>query len=126
MRGLITKQQVKELFAYKDGHLYWLVTQNCKAVAGSRAGFYRASSNSIRVVYQQKEYVAARLIFLLRYGWIPKCVFHKDRNPFNNRIENLHAEHPRRKGEKQNQSAATHASMLLLHARSKRLWRAIA
>ena len=35
---------------------------------------------------------AHNIIFFMHYGFIPKRVVHFDRDPMNNRIENLHPE----------------------------------
>ena len=76
---MITKDNVKELFDYKDGNLYWKKT-------GKKAG---CATQYVRVGYQKKKYLAHRIIWLWHNGEWPDVCDHIDQNPLNNRIENL-------------------------------------
>ena len=85
---MITQEQVKKLFDYRNGELYWMINP-CKNVkigdmAGSlnNKGYKRTSIN-------KKIYSIHRLIFLMHYGYLPQCLDHIDGNKTNNKIENL-------------------------------------
>lgn len=88
---MITQQQVKELFDYKDGELYWkkpLKTAQCNYTVGDKAG-KKHSAGYIQVCLKRKLYLAHRLIFLWHHGYLPKVIDHIDGNKCNNRIENI-------------------------------------
>ena len=85
---MITQEQVKKLFDYRNGELYWMINP-CKNVkigdmAGSlnNKGYKRTSIN-------KKIYSIHRLIFLMFHGYLPKVLDHIDGNRLNNQIENL-------------------------------------
>lgn len=84
----MNKSLLNELFEYRDGHLYWLKPSSNRVKIGQKAG---AEDNKgyRRVRVSGKDYLAHRLIFLYHHGWLPEFVDHKDRDPRNNRIENL-------------------------------------
>jgi hypothetical protein len=85
---IISQEQLKEFFDYKDGNLYWKI-KKCRNVAiGQKAGSYAPRGN-IDIMINGKVYKAHRLIFLFHYGYLPKILDHKDGNPLNNKIENL-------------------------------------
>lgn len=89
-RDLITAERVRELFSYdaNTGLLTRLMrTPNTKVgdVAGSRdsRGYMRVSINDVL-------YLVHRVVWLHYYGVQPlQMIDHKDRNPSNNKIENL-------------------------------------
>jgi hypothetical protein len=84
---VITQDQVKDLFEYRDGELYWKVSlSNIKA--GTKTGCVN-SNGYLQTTINGKNYRTHRLIFLMFYGWFPKCIDHKDNNPLNNKIDNL-------------------------------------
>lgn len=88
----LTKELLIFSFNYKDGFLFWKNTNKhnrCKSesIAGCIAdinGFKR------RVIgFNGKRYYAYKLIFIYHNGYIPKEIDHIDRNPLNDKIENL-------------------------------------
>ena len=86
----LTQERVRELFDYReDGRLVW--TDMCPRPAhigkpaGSvgKNGYWLVGINNV-------SYCLHRIIFLYHYGYMPESVVdHIDRNPSNNRIENL-------------------------------------
>lgn len=84
----MNKSLLNELFEYRDGHLYWLKPNSNRVKIGQKAGS-EDNKGYRRVRVSGKDYLAHRLIFLYHHGWLPEFVDHKDRDPRNNRIENL-------------------------------------
>lgn len=86
----LTQARVRELFDYKDGALYWRIKPSRDTAIGAIAGTVRKDGyRAIR--FEKKQYLAHRLIFLWHHGQVPRFIDHIDRNPRNNRIENLRA-----------------------------------
>jgi hypothetical protein len=85
---MITQDQVKELFEYRAGELYWKVKPAQRVKIGDKAGTAKARGY-IGVKIKRKLYPVHRLIFLMFYGYLPNCIDHIDNNPSNNKIENL-------------------------------------
>ncbi len=84
-----TQEQVKSLFNYKDGDLYWKksLTKNHFEL-NKKAGSLRGNKY-LRVFINKKSYANHRIIFLYHYGYLPKFIDHIDNNKLNNKIENL-------------------------------------
>ena len=86
----LTQDQVKSLFDYKDGNLYWknkttnLSRVKINAIAGSTG-----KKGYLQIGINQKLYLAHRVIFLMHHGYMPDFVDHIDGNKENNFIENL-------------------------------------
>ena len=83
----MTKEQVKKIFQYKDGFLFWKDTYGQKSeIAGhiEKRGYTNISING-------KKYRAHRLIWTYHNGKIPSglVVDHIDCDKTNNKIENL-------------------------------------
>lgn len=79
---------LQETFEYRDGGLYYKKSPNRKIPLGKRAG-HANKDNYIAIGINKKVYKAHRLIFLYHKGYLPKTIDHIDRNPLNNKIENL-------------------------------------
>lgn len=85
----LTQELLKEWFDYNDGKLYWRKTKS-NIIKGSLAGAYGKRVDNRRTIrFNSIIYPASRLIFLWHHGYLPNIVDHKDRDPTNDRIENL-------------------------------------
>lgn len=85
---MITQELVKHLFDYENGILTW----KNPMIHPSRKGCVVGSKNSrgcLIVQINSKMYLVHRLIYLYHHGNLPKYVDHIDRDPLNNKIENL-------------------------------------
>ena len=98
VKPILTQEDVKELFEYRDGDLYWKIDIYCgesnkihKIKIGDKAGGIRLKQNIYYkvVTYQGIKYKISRLIFLMFNGYLPEYITYKDGNTSNTRIENL-------------------------------------
>ena len=83
----LVSNQVRELFDYRDGNLYWK-----KSGRGRKFGTPAGSvlTNGYRHVWiNGKMYYTHRLIFLYHRDYLPKFLDHIDGNKSNNSINNL-------------------------------------
>jgi hypothetical protein len=86
----MTQDQVKQLFDYRNGKLYWKEDRGANKVKGLHAG--SIDSRGYRVVQVNKKiYKEHRLVFLYFNGTLPKTLDHINRDKADNRIENLRA-----------------------------------
>ena len=86
---MITKDNVKDLFDYRDGKLFWAKTVNSKAKAGSEAGAVNGCGYR-HVGYKKKLFMAHRVVWLWHTGqWPDGDIDHISGNRLDNRIENL-------------------------------------
>ena len=70
--------------------LVWLVANGSSVHAGDIAGTYRKTNGRWEISLQGKLFQAHRVVWALMNGSFPAYhIDHKDRNPSNNRIENL-------------------------------------
>jgi hypothetical protein len=89
---MISQQMLKELFDYKDGHLYWKITKGQKKegkIAGSLLRKYGNKTDYWRIGINGKNLKAHRLIWIYHYNYLPAMLDHIDGNGLNNKIENL-------------------------------------
>lgn len=83
----MTKDQLNQLFTYKNGKLFWNLPKK-RIIVGNRAG--TTMSDGYRsVMIDQKRHYEHRIIFMMHHGFLPKELDHIDGNPSNNCIENL-------------------------------------
>jgi HNH endonuclease/AP2 domain len=88
---MLDKNQLSEIFEYKNGFLYWKkkTSTKCSNIKiGDIAGTVRPDGYSA-VKLNYKLYLTHRIIFMMFNGYLPKIVDHIDGNPKNNKIENL-------------------------------------
>jgi len=85
---MITQDQVKKLFTYRDGVLYWKLPNSTRIHAGDRAGTL-TQYGYIQIGIDNKSLLAHRIIYLYFHGYIPSQLDHIDGNRINNKIENL-------------------------------------
>jgi len=85
----ITTESLRELFDYCDGNLIWRVDKY-RSKKGTVAGS-KKTRGYVQVKLNQKLYLLHRLIWLWHGKELPEQLDHIDRNPQNNKIENLRA-----------------------------------
>jgi hypothetical protein len=85
---IITQEYLREIFDYKDGHLYWKKRTSIRITVGKKVG-HLSTDGRIYTRINKKLIAIHRIIFAYHYGYFPKLVDHIDRNPLNNNIENL-------------------------------------
>ena len=84
----LTSEELKKLFSYVDGKLFWNVRPSKRIRVGDEAGSISIYGYR-QVCISRKTYFTHRLIFMMFNGYLPKIVDHIDRDTSNNRIENL-------------------------------------
>jgi HNH endonuclease len=87
---VMTQQEALYHFEYLDGRLIYKnkVPRSSKVALGEEVG-NRRPDGYIKVNFKRKQYYAHRIIYLMHHGFYPDEVDHIDRNPRNNKIENL-------------------------------------
>lgn len=86
---IINESNIKQLFYYSRGELYWKTRPSQAIKIGDRVGFKRRAFPYRQLSYKGKEYLIHRLIFLYHHGYLPDIIDHKNRNKTDNKIENL-------------------------------------
>jgi len=86
---MITQQEVKDIFEYKDNDLYWRSARNNKIKNDRSAGLITRGYSMIGL--KNKKYPKSKIIFLMHHGYIPKRIVFLDKNPHNYSIDNLAA-----------------------------------
>lgn len=87
---MITQVELKKLFHYnpETGIFIRRLRTSPRAAAGSPAGSIY-STGYLHIGIKRKYYLAHRLAWLYMKGYFPKKLDHKDRNPLNNKLDNL-------------------------------------
>lgn len=85
-----TKEQLHQLFEYRDGYLFRKIATSNSVKVGDKAGFLM-KDGYIGVSVNSVGYKLHRIIFMMHHGYFPKEVDHIDNNKLNNKIENLRA-----------------------------------
>lgn len=84
---MLTQEEIRRVFSYKDGKLFWNIKPGPKIRLGSEAG--SPSERYWHIKYKGKSYKRSILIWLYHNERKPEVVEHKDTNKTNDRIENL-------------------------------------
>jgi hypothetical protein len=89
-KQLPTKQELHELFEYRDGELYWRKSLNRKIRVGNKAGTVNELGYCY-ITFKGIKYLAHRIIYSMFNDVLTQelQVDHRDNNPGNNKIENL-------------------------------------
>ena len=85
---MITLDNVRELFDYADGKLFWKITPKNGVPAGSEAGSWKSTGYQY-VTYKHKAMPCHRAIWMWVHGEIPEHIDHIDGDTTNNAVENL-------------------------------------
>lgn len=90
MKNEITQEQVKELFDYRDGELYWKKVIGKHSRIGEKAGtLVNKKYKYLQIRINKQSYRSHKLIFLYHHGYISKGIYHNNGNLLDDRIENL-------------------------------------
>lgn len=85
----IDPAEVRDLFDYADGHLYWRHDRGQRATRGSEAGSRRPDGSYV-VAFARQMYRRSRLVLAWHHGtWPQGLVKHRNDNNADDRIENL-------------------------------------
>ena len=84
----LTCEYLHELFEYRNGMLFWKISPSYRIKAGDQVGCLNALGYW-QTKIKGKKYFIHRLIFLMHHKVLPKFIDHINRNPADNRIENL-------------------------------------
>jgi hypothetical protein len=85
---MLTFEKASQFFEYKDGFLYWKQDRGSCKVKGKVAG-NKSKNGYWEIQFCGIKTHSHRIIFLLHHGYLPKYIDHIDRDPSNNKIENL-------------------------------------
>jgi len=85
---MITQEYAKQLFDCIDGHLVWKINKAKRIKVGDKAGTI-SKDGYVRVFVDGKSYLAHKLVYLIKHGYMPTELDHIDRNKLNNKISNL-------------------------------------
>lgn len=85
----MTQEEIKLIFNYKDGNLYWKIRPATCVNVNDLAGCIRKTDGYHVIRYKNKMQYAHRIVFLYHHGYLPKFLDHINGNKNDNRIENL-------------------------------------
>ena len=94
---MITQAQLKEIFNYVNGELYWKVRPSNFVDLSKPAG--SINNDGYRSISVRRErYQAHRLVYIYHHGFYPIMLDHINNNRSDNRIENLREATARQNG----------------------------
>lgn len=120
---MITQEQLKELFIYRDGNLYWRVRLNSRSSLKKPAGSIKKVDGYRRIGINKTYYYAHRLIWIYHYGEVPLIIDHINGDRSDNRIENLRIANTQQNGGNRfgtKESRSKYKGVVSQEARSKK------
>lgn len=94
---MVTQSQIKDLFNYSDGNLFWKERPSNFVDLSKPAG--SINNDGYRSISVLKErYQAHRLVYIYHYGYFPSILDHINGDRSDNRIENLRPATARQNG----------------------------
>lgn len=88
-----SQEELLALFNYsEDGYLFWKVRHNNRIPADLFAGAW--TRGRLKISIKGAMYFAHHIVWVMHKGGKPVPLDHKDRNPGNNRIDNLRPASP--------------------------------
>lgn len=88
----MTQEYLRQILEYRDGNLYWRISNRGHIKAGDLAGTTkRDGKHYFTVTISQKKYSVHRIVWIMINGDIPDGmeIDHINRDRYDNRIENL-------------------------------------
>jgi hypothetical protein len=85
---MLTVEKIHSLFVYRDGNLYKKLKSG--ALATKPSGTI-SHNGYVKITIDGTSYLLHRVIYFLHNNLLPDFLDHIDRNPLNNKIENLRA-----------------------------------
>lgn len=88
------QQQLQEYYHYENGELFYRKAtgpRKAGASAGSVQYYEHNGHNRVRVRFKGKLYYRYQLVFCYVHGYIPEMIDHINRNPMDDRVDNLRA-----------------------------------
>lgn len=87
--NIITQNDVKSLFTYNTGELYWKISPSKRVKIGDKVGSLNKYTGYKHTKINKQYYYVHRLIYLYHHGFLPEEVDHIDTDKNNNNITNL-------------------------------------
>ena len=84
----LTQQLLHEYFEYKEGELFWKISNNGRISIGQRAGSSGKEGRG-EIQIHKKLYGIHRIVWIMFNGTYPKIIDHINGDPSDNRIGNL-------------------------------------
>lgn len=92
-------KEIRSRFEYhEDGKLIWKISPASNIKVGDVAGSFCKRRGYFVIHINDKQYLLHRIIYFWHHGVLPELIDHKDRNPLNNKIDNLRSSDKTRNG----------------------------
>jgi len=91
MKPYPSTEELRDVFDYVDGCLYWKIKPSAAVSIGDQAGSYKGNNGYMRVMYKKSTYLIHRIVWVWHGNKLEEHleIDHINRNRADNRIENL-------------------------------------